>query len=61
MFAVQEYIIAEKDIKMLKLDILLVNKLDVLRGRLLGSQNDFHWQLRGQNNLQPCSRKQLES
>ena len=36
-------------------------KLDVLRGRLLGSQNNFHWQLGGQINHQPCSRKQLES
>ena len=32
-------------------DRLYVNsnlyKLDVLRGRLLGSQNNFHWQLGG--------------
>ena len=36
-------------------------KLDGLCGRLLGSQNNFHWQLGGQINHQPCSRKQLES
>ena len=29
--------------------------LDVLRGRLLGSHVNFHWQLGGQNNHQPCS------
>ena len=30
---------------------------DVLRGRLLGNHNDFHWQLGGQINHQPCSYK----
>ena len=32
-------------------------KFDVLRGRLLGNHNDFHWQLGGQINHQPCSCK----
>ena len=34
-------------------------KLHVLRGRLQESQNDFHWQLGGNFNLQPCSHKQV--
>ena len=34
-----------------------VDKFDVLRGRLLGNHNDFHWQLGGQINHQPCSYK----
>ena len=29
--------------------------LDVLHGRLLGSHVNFHWQLGGHNNHQPCS------
>ena len=29
--------------------------LDVLHGRLLGSLINFHWQLGGYNNHQPCS------
>ena len=33
------------------------DKFDVLRGRLLGNHNDFHWQLDGQINHQPCSYK----
>ena len=33
------------------------DKFDVLRGRLLGNHNDFHWQLGGQINHQPCSYK----
>ena len=37
--------------------ILSTEKFDVLHGRLLGNQNDFHWQLSGQINHQPCSRK----
>ena len=36
-------------------------KLDVLRSLLSGSQNHFNWQLFGDINHQPCSRKQLES
>ena len=32
-------------------------KFDVLRGRLLGNQNNFHRQLGGQINHQPCSCK----
>ena len=32
-------------------------KFDVLRGRLLGNHNNFHWQLGGQINHQPCSCK----
>ena len=32
-------------------------KFDVLRGRLLGNHNDFHWQLGGQINHQSCSCK----
>ena len=35
-----------------------INKLhylDVLHGRLLGSNVNFHWQLGGYNNHQPCS------
>ena len=35
----------------------LSDKFDVLRGRLLGNHNDFHWQLGGQINHQPCSYK----
>ena len=35
------------------------DKFDVLRSRLLGNHNDFHWQLGGQINHQPT--KQLES
>ena len=34
---------------------LKLQHLDVLRGRLLGSHVNFHWQLGGQNNHQPCS------
>ena len=30
--------------------VLLLQNLDVLRGRLLGSHVNFHWQLGGQNN-----------
>ena len=33
----------------------VLQHLDVLRGRLLGSHVNFHWQLGGQNNHQPCS------
>ena len=33
------------------------DKFDVLRGRLLGNHNHFHWQLGGQINHQPCSYK----
>ena len=40
---------------------LMLKKLDVLRRRLVGSQNDFFRQLNGNINHQPCSRKQLES
>ena len=36
---------------------VLTEKFDVLRGRLLRNHNDFHWQLGGQINHQPCSRK----
>ena len=36
---------------------LFADKFDVLRGRLLGNHNDFHWQLGGQINHQPCSYK----
>ena len=32
-------------------------KFDVLRGRLLVNPKDFHWQLGGQINHQPCGRK----
>ena len=32
-----------------------VQYLDVLHGRLLGSHVNFHWQLGGHNNHQPCS------
>ena len=32
-------------------------QVGVLRGRLLGNHNDFHWQLGGQINHQPCSYK----
>ena len=35
--------------------VMLLQHLDVLRGRLLGSHVNFHWQLGGQNNHQPCS------
>ena len=42
-------------------DYLLVKKLDVFLGRLQGSHNNFHWQLGGNFNDQPCSRKQLKS
>ena len=35
----------------------LTEKFDVLRGRLVGNHNDFHWQLGGQINHQPCSCK----
>ena len=35
----------------------ITDKFDVLRGRLLGNHNDFHWQLGGQINHQPCSYK----
>ena len=35
----------------------LTDKFDVLCGRLLGNHNDFHWQLGGQINHQPCSYK----
>ena len=37
--------------------IIITDKFDVLRGRLLGNHNDFHWQLGGQINHQPCSYK----
>ena len=48
--------------KAFKMNIFIITKkLDVLRGRLSGSQNDFHWQLDGNINHQPCSRKQLET
>ena len=33
----------------------LLQYLDVLHGRLLGSHVNFHWQLGGHNNHQPCS------
>ena len=33
---------------------IITDKFDVLRGRLLGNHNDFHWQLGGQINHQPC-------
>ena len=33
----------------------IVVYLDVLHGRLLGSHVNFHWQLNGHNNHQPCS------
>ena len=36
-------------------DFLKLQHLDVLRGRLLGSHINFHWQLGGQKNHQPCS------
>ena len=36
---------------------LVTEKFDVLRDRLLGNHNDFHWQLGGQINHQPCSCK----
>ena len=36
---------------------IITDKFDVLRGRLLGNHNDFHWQLGGQINHQPCSYK----
>ena len=36
---------------------LLTDKFDVLRDRLLGNHKDFHWQLGGQINHQPCSYK----
>ena len=36
---------------------ILTDKFDVLRGRLLGNHNDFHWQLGGQINHQLCSYK----
>ena len=39
------------------LTMLLADKFDVLRGRLLGNHNDFHWQLGDQINHQPCSYK----
>ena len=39
----------------------IADKFDVLRGRLLGNHNDFHWQLGGQINHQPAATKQLES
>ena len=35
--------------------LIVLQHLDVLRGRLLGSHVNFHWQLGGQNNHQPCS------
>ena len=35
----------------------LTDKFDVLRGRLLGNHNDFHWQLGGQINSPPGSYK----
>ena len=35
----------------------ITDKFDVLRGRLLGNHNDFHWQLGGQINHQPCRYK----
>ena len=35
----------------------ITEKFDVLRDRLLGNHNDFHWQLGGQINHQPCSCK----
>ena len=38
-----------------------LKELDVLRGRLMGSQNDFLWQLGCNINHKPCSRKQLEA
>ena len=37
--------------------VRLTDKFDVLRGRLVGNHNDFHWQLGGQINHQPCSYK----
>ena len=37
--------------------VFIADKFDVLRGRLLGNRNDFHWQLGGQINHQPCSYK----
>ena len=40
---------------------MITEKFDVLRGRLLGNHNDFHWQLRGQINHHPAAAKQLES
>ena len=33
----------------------VTDKFDVLRGRLVENYNDFHWQLGGQINHQPCS------
>ena len=39
----------------------ITGKFDVLRGRLLGNHNDFHWQLGGQINHHPAATKQLES
>ena len=38
-------------------DKILTDKFDVHRGRLLGNHNDFHRQLGGQINHQPCSYK----
>ena len=35
----------------------IIDKFDVLRGRLLGNHYDFHWQLGGQINYQPRSYK----
>ena len=50
--------LAPKEVKsMILKENKLTEKFDVLRGRLLGSQNNFHRQLGGQIKHQPCSRK----
>ena len=46
----QEYFV-----KWIRKQDLVLQHLDVLRGRLLGSHVNFHWQLGGHNNHQPCS------
>ena len=44
-------------VKILRITLNETDKFYLLRGRLLGNHNDFHWQLGSQINHQPCSYK----